>query len=114
MVSVFEAYDERYEAENVLEQIHQLRSQQDLDFRDFAVMYRTNAQSRALERAFVDATVPYMLIGGVGFYKRREVKDLLAYLRLIHTPTIASASSASSMCLRAASARSRWPPFSIG
>ena len=86
MVSVFEAYDERYEAETVLEQIHRLRSQHDLAYKDFAVMYRTNAQSRAMEQAFVNATVPYVLIGGVGFYKRREVKDLLAYLRLIHNP----------------------------
>ena len=85
-VTVFEAYDERYEAENVLERIHQLRLQAGLDYKDFAVMYRTNAQSRAMEQAFVNAALPYMLIGGVGFYKRREVKDLLAYLRLIHNP----------------------------
>ena len=85
-VTVFEAYDERYEADNVLERIHQLRSQLGLDYKDFAVMYRTNAQSRALEQAFVNATAPYMLVGGVGFYKRREVKDLLAYLRLVHNP----------------------------
>ena len=86
MVSVFEAYDERNEAERLLEQIHRLRAQHELDYKDFAVMYRTNAQSRAMEQAFVNATVPYVLIGGVGFYKRREVKDLLAYLRLIHNP----------------------------
>ena len=86
LVSVFEAYDERYEAESVLEQIHRLRAQHELAYKDFAVMYRTNAQSRAMEQAFVNATVPYTLIGGVGFYKRREVKDLLAYLRLIHNP----------------------------
>ena len=85
-VTVFEAYDERYEADHVLERIHQLRSQFGLDYKDFAVMYRTNAQSRAMEQAFVNATVPYMLVGGVGFYKRREVKDLLAYLRLVHNP----------------------------
>ncbi len=85
-VTVFEAFDERYEAEYVLEQILQIRAQSGLDYQDFAVMYRTNAQSRALEQAFVKATVPYVLIGGVGFYKRREVKDLLAYLRLIHNP----------------------------
>ena len=83
---VLEAFDERYEAENVLERIQQLRLQEGLDYKDFAVMYRTNAQSRAIEQAFVNAAVPYMLIGGVGFYKRREVKDLLAYLRLIHNP----------------------------
>ena len=85
-VSVFEAFDERYEAECVLDQIQRLRAQHDLSYKDFAVMYRTNAQSRAMEQAFVNATLPYMLIGGVGFYKRREVKDLLAYLRLIHNP----------------------------
>lgn len=83
---VFEAFDERYEAENVLERILQMRSREGLDYKDFAVMYRTNAQSRAMEQAFVNAAVPYMLVGGVGFYKRREVKDLLAYLRLIHNP----------------------------
>ena len=82
--TVFEAYDERNEAQNVLERVQQLRLQDGLDYKDFAVMYRTNAQSRAMEQAFVNAAVPYMLVGGVGFYKRREVKDLLAYLRLIH------------------------------
>ena len=86
MVSVFEAFDERVEADTVLEWIYQLRSKAGLDFKDFAVMYRTNAQSRAMEQAFVNATVPYVLVGGVGFYKRREVKDLLAYLRLVHNP----------------------------
>ena len=85
-IQVHEAYDERYEAEYVLEQIHRLRLQQGCDYRDFAVMYRTNAQSRAMEQAFISEGVPYMLVGGVGFYKRREVKDLLAYLRLIHNP----------------------------
>ena len=85
-IHVYEAYNERYEAEYVLEQIHQLRLQQGCDYKDFAVMYRTNAQSRAMEQAFVQANAPYMLVGGVGFYKRREVKDLLAYLRLIHNP----------------------------
>ena len=85
-IKVFEAYDERYEAEDVLEQIQQLRMQDGLDYKDFAVMYRTNAQSRAMEQAFVNRSTPYVLVGGVGFYKRREVKDILAYLRLIHNP----------------------------
>ena len=84
--TVFEAFDERYEASETLERIRQLRTENGLDYRDFAVMYRTNAQSRAMEQAFVNAAVPYVLVGGVGFYKRREVKDLLAYLRLIHNP----------------------------
>ena len=85
-IKVFEAYDERYEADYVLEQIQQLRMQGGLDYKDFAVMYRTNAQSRAMEQAFVNQSTPYVLVGGVGFYKRREVKDMLAYLRLIHNP----------------------------
>ncbi|MDE2856885.1 MAG: UvrD-helicase domain-containing protein [Chloroflexota bacterium] len=85
-IKVFEAYDERYEAEYVLEQIQRLRMQDGLDYKDFAVMYRTNAQSRAMEQAFVNRSTPYVLVGGVGFYKRREVKDMLAYLRLIHNP----------------------------
>ncbi len=83
LLKLFEAYDERYEAEYVLEQIHQLRMDEGYDYGDFAVMYRTNAQSRALEQAFINASVPYTLVGGVGFYKRREVKDMLAYLRLV-------------------------------
>ncbi|MCK6565362.1 MAG: hypothetical protein L6Q80_11530, partial [Dehalococcoidia bacterium] len=52
--------------------------------RDFAVMYRTNAQSRAIEEAMVRNHLPYRLVGGVRFYQRREIKDLLAYLRLLH------------------------------
>ena len=51
-----------------------------------AVLYRTNAQSRALEEAFRRAGVPYRLIGAISFYERREVKDLLAYLRLVANP----------------------------
>jgi len=86
LINVFEAYDERYEAEYVLEQIHQLRMDEGYDYKDFAVMYRTNAQSRAMEQAFINDSVPYTLVGGVGFYKRREVKDMLAYLRVVQNP----------------------------
>ena len=57
-----------------------------LPFRAFAVMYRTNAQSRPLEEAFVRRNIAYRLVGGTRFYERREVKDLLAYLRLIQNP----------------------------
>lgn len=56
------------------------------NLRDVAVMYRTNAQSRALEETLGRVNIPYRLIGGVRFYSRKEVKDLLAYLRLIHNP----------------------------
>ena len=54
--------------------------------RDMAVLYRTNAQSRAFEEAFRRAGIPYRLIGAISFYDRREVKDLLAYLRLVANP----------------------------
>ncbi len=52
-------------------------------FRDFAVLYRTNAQSRVLEEVFMRSGIPYLLVGGVKFYERREVKDVLSYLRLV-------------------------------
>lgn len=55
-------------------------------FADFAVLYRTNAQSQAFERAFIEAKIPYKLVGGVRFYDRKEVKDILAYLRLVVNP----------------------------
>jgi ATP-dependent DNA helicase UvrD/PcrA len=85
-VYVFEAYSEAEEADFVLKTVEDLRRKESLDYKDFAVMYRTNAQSRALEEACIRESVPYKLVGGVGFYKRREVRDLLAYLRLVNNP----------------------------
>lgn len=84
-ITIHEAYSEADEGEFVVSVIAK-QMKRGLKFRDFAVMYRTNAQSRALEDAFVKAKVPYRLVGGVGFYKRREVKDLLAYLKLVVNP----------------------------
>jgi DNA helicase-2/ATP-dependent DNA helicase PcrA len=63
-----------------------LHKSQRVALSDVAILYRTNAQSRALEDVFVRAGVPYRLVGGVRFYERKEVKDVLAYLRLIHNP----------------------------
>ena len=56
------------------------------EFSDFAVLYRTNAQSYAFERAFIEAMIPYKLVGGVRFYDRKEIKDILAYLHLVVNP----------------------------
>jgi DNA helicase-2/ATP-dependent DNA helicase PcrA len=84
-VTVYEAYNETDEADYIIDRIAEQR-RRGLAYGDFAVMYRTNAQSRALEEAFIKARMPYKLVGGVGFYKRREVRDLLAYLRLINNP----------------------------
>lgn len=86
LVNVQETYSEQEEGEWIARRIEELRRQRKGDYADFAVMYRTNAQSRALEEAFVRTGVPYRLVGGVGFYRRREVKDLIAYLKLINNP----------------------------
>lgn len=83
-VIVYEAYSDTEEAEFVVKTLEHLRRREGLDYKDFAVMYRTNAQSRALEEACIRESIPYKLVGGVGFYKRREIRDLLAYLRLIN------------------------------
>ena len=85
-VVVHEAYDHEDEATFVTEEIQRLVREDDLAYRDVAVMYRTNAQSRPMEEALVRRSVPYRLIGGTRFYERREVKDLLAYLRLVQNP----------------------------
>ena len=84
-VTVFEDYNEQEEGQYVVSEIERLRGQ-GYGHKDFAVMYRTNAQSRALEDAFVRAGLPYRLVGATRFYERREIKDVLAYLRLIHNP----------------------------
>ncbi len=86
LVNVHEAYSEQEEGEWIARRVDELCRERACDYSAFAVMYRTNAQSRALEEAFVRAGLPYRLIGGVGFYKRREVKDLIAYLKLINNP----------------------------
>ena len=84
-IVVREAYDEQEEASLIVDTVQRLMLE-NYSPRDFAVMYRTNAQSRALEEAFVRAGIPYRLIGATQFYKRREIKDVVAYLRLIHNP----------------------------
>jgi len=85
-VVLHEAYDEADEASYVIDTIAKLTLIDDSDPRDFAVLYRTNAQSRALEEAFLRKGLPYRLVGAQRFYGRREVKDLIAYLRLVHNP----------------------------
>lgn len=83
-IAVYEASDERDEAEYVLMQIRKRREGRSLS--DFAILYRTNAQSRALEELFMRWGTPYRLVGGVRFYERKEIKDVLGYLRLVHNP----------------------------
>jgi DNA helicase-2/ATP-dependent DNA helicase PcrA len=86
--AVIETYnEEEEEAQFVVSEIDRLVSQEGMNLGDCAVMYRTNAQSRALEEAFIRYGTPYKLVAGTRFYERREVKDVIAYLRLIQNPS---------------------------
>jgi DNA helicase II / ATP-dependent DNA helicase PcrA len=85
-VVVAQTYDEQEEAQAVAQEALRLVAQGDHRLADIAVLYRTNAQSRALEEVLLRRGVPYRLIGGPRFYERREVKDVLAYLRLVANP----------------------------
>ncbi len=84
-ILVYEAYNEEEEAAFVAAEVKKLQ-RVGLRLGDIAVMYRTNAQSRAVEERFVAERLPYRLVGGTRFYERREIKDLLAYLRLVVNP----------------------------
>jgi len=85
-VTVIESYNAEEEAQSVVNEIEKLIGQEQISLKDCAVMYRVNAQSRALEETFLRYGVPYRLVGGTRFYQRREVKDIIAYLRLINNP----------------------------
>ncbi|MDB5161743.1 MAG: pcrA [Candidatus Saccharibacteria bacterium] len=85
-VQVHGVYDEAEEANLVGERISTHVSMGARQYNDFAVLYRTNAQSYTLERAFLQLRIPYQLVGGVRFYDRKEVKDIIAYLRLLYQP----------------------------
>jgi len=80
LIKTFEGADEKEEAKFVVKTIQQF------DYQDCAVLYRTNAQSRTIEEALIKANIPYILVGGVKFYNRKEIKDCLAYLRLVYNP----------------------------
>ena len=83
MLEVVEVNNERAEAEFILEKILDLNKNSGLSIDKIVVMYRTNAQSRVLEEACLYANLPYRVVGAVKFYQRKEIKDILAYLRLI-------------------------------
>jgi len=86
-VCVFEAINEQKEAEFIVQEIERIKDQSpNLKYYDFAVLYRTNAQSRSIEEIFIHKSIPYILIGGTRFYERKEIKDALAYLRVLANP----------------------------
>ena len=86
-ITLVETSNEKDEAQWIVSEIQdQIQSTQGLSICDCAVLYRTNAQARALEDAFLRARMPYQVVGGLRFYQRREIQDVLAYLRLISNP----------------------------
>ncbi|WAA12604.1 DNA helicase PcrA [Fervidibacillus halotolerans] len=85
-IMYYRARSETDEALFVVNKIQQLVEKENQTYRDFAILYRTNAQSRVLEEMFVKANIPYTIVGGTKFYDRKEIKDVLAYLRLVANP----------------------------
>lgn len=85
-ILLMEAISERDEAQKIERKIRDLEVRTTYYYRDFAILYRTNAQSRSFEDALRRGNIPYRVVGGVSFYQRREIKDVLAYLRLLVNP----------------------------
>lgn len=85
-VSFHIANNDTEEARYVIHQIQDLQAKQGVSHKDFAVLYRTQAQSRSLEDQLLKANLPYRIVGGLKFYSRKEIQDTLAYLRLIDNP----------------------------
>lgn len=85
-VSCYQALDEKDEARFVVAEISDLVEREEALYRDSAVFYRTHAQSRVIEEEFIRSGIPYRIYGGVRFYERKEIKDILAYLRLVANP----------------------------
>jgi DNA helicase II / ATP-dependent DNA helicase PcrA len=78
--------DDRDEGRRIVTRIEEESARKKLDLKDFAILYRTNAQSRSIEDALRRNGIPYIIVGGVAFYKRKEIKDILAYLRVVANP----------------------------
>jgi DNA helicase-2/ATP-dependent DNA helicase PcrA len=85
-VGILQVANERAEAEGIVRRVKNAVDARFRNYEEFAVLYRTNAQSRSVEEAFVRYGVPYRIVGGQRFYDRKEIKDLMAYLRLLYQP----------------------------
>lgn len=85
-ITVYVAQDERAEAKFIADSIQDIRKEDYREYDDFAILYRMNAQSRVLEEEFMHRNIPYRIVGGLKFYDRKEIKDVIAYLRLIQNP----------------------------
>jgi DNA helicase-2/ATP-dependent DNA helicase PcrA len=85
-IQVISAYSDYEEGYNVAGRIAEMRMLNQYDYKDFAILYRTNAQSRIFEEALRKINIPYKIYGGLSFFQRKEVKDVIAYMRLIANP----------------------------
>lgn len=85
-ITVMECFDDREEAMKIIHAMQEESRKLKAQLRDFAVLYRTNAQSRSIEDALRRSGIPYTIVGGIAFYRRKEIKDVLAYMRLIVNP----------------------------
>lgn len=85
-IKLHKAYDEKDEANFIAREIKKRQEEEDRNLRDFALLYRTNAQSRALEEALIKHSISYKIFGSLKFYDRKEIKDIMAYLRLVQNP----------------------------
>ncbi len=85
-IGVFQAYSDVEEGDIVANKIAELRREHSYGYADFAILYRTNAQSRIFEEALRKRTMPYKIYGGLSFYQRKEIKDVIAYFRLVVNP----------------------------
>ncbi|MBQ2137355.1 MAG: DNA helicase PcrA [Selenomonas sp.] len=85
-ITVYEAGDERDEAQFIATTVMKQKTIFNASYGDIAILYRTNAQSRVVEETFMRSGIPYTMVGGLKFYDRKEIKDILAYLRVIYNP----------------------------
>lgn len=80
------SYSDKEEALIVCNEIKRIRKNEDCEYSDFAILYRTNSQSRSFEEAMRKVSIPYRIYGGLGFYQRKEIKDIIAYFRMVANP----------------------------
>ena len=85
-ITVFSAYSDIEEADIVVNRIEQMRRREDMSLTDFVILYRTNAQSRTFEESMRKRSIPYRIYGGLSFYQRKEIKDVIAYFRMVVNP----------------------------
>ncbi|MDZ5038369.1 3'-5' exonuclease, partial [Clostridium perfringens] len=86
-IKVYRAYSDSDEGDFVATQINKIKEAEDKKYKDFAILYRTNAQSRIFEEGLRRKEIPYKILGGTRFYDRKEIKDMLSYLKVLVNPT---------------------------